>query len=115
MALRGYQSDLKGKVQSALRAKRKVETQLPTGGGKTRIAVDIIAKTRGPVWFVCHRREIIRQASRHLSDEGVRHGVIAAGSAPTEARVQVASVGSLKARLVTHQGSEVKRYEHVIT
>ena len=48
-----------------------------------------------------HRRELIHQASRKLSDAGVTHGVIASGMDPSPGPIQVASVQTLIRRLHT--------------
>jgi Type III restriction enzyme, res subunit len=49
-----------------------------------------------------HRRELVRQASAKLTDAGVEHGIIAAGTEPTpDAKVQVCSVQTVVNRLDT--------------
>jgi superfamily II DNA or RNA helicase len=75
---------------------------LPTGGGKTvvfsAIAASAVARGRR-VLVLCHRRELIRQASQKLAAAGVPHGIIAPGHEPTDDMVQVASVQTLARRL----------------
>ena len=51
------------------------------------------------VLILAHRKELIRQASRKLSDAGIAHGIIAPGFTPTDDLVQVASVQTLQRRL----------------
>ena len=73
--LRDYQQDLLGQVEVALETpKARVMLQLPTGGGKTRIAAELLARwTRGgdkAAWLT-HRRELSTQTCRVLNDAGV--------------------------------------------
>lgn len=76
---------------------------LPTGGGKTVIFVFIAfnAAMKGKrVLILIHRRELLKQASRTLSDFGVEHGLIASGLtfSPFHS-VQVASVQTIVRRM----------------
>jgi superfamily II DNA or RNA helicase len=79
---------------------RKVLFQLPTGGGKTVIAAEIIRRAvarNSVVHFYAHRTELIQQCSNKLLELGIDHGIIQGGhwrwrpSLP----VQVASVQTL--------------------
>jgi superfamily II DNA or RNA helicase len=75
---------------------------MPTGAGKTQVFTYITAamSQRGRrVTILVHRRELIAQASRKLTQAGVTHGIIAAGTPPTNAPIQVASVQTLVRRL----------------
>jgi DNA repair protein RadD len=103
MNLRGYQQraidDTRAALQAGARAPLLV---LPTGGGKTIIfsAIAHSAANRGRrVLILVHRRELIHQTSSKLAWVGLDHGIIAAGVAPTDAPVQVASVQTLARRL----------------
>jgi superfamily II DNA or RNA helicase len=101
--LRSYQScavqDLRLAYRDGARAPLLV---LPTGGGKTIVMAEIIrslaARGRRALVLV-HRRELIRQTSRKLDLAGIEHGIIAAGTQPTDAAIQVASVQTLVRRL----------------
>lgn len=103
IALRPYQHDVLGDVGQVIAAgKRRIIVVAPTGAGKTVIGAEIIntAVSSGQrVLVVAHTREIIRQTSRKLFDNGIDHGIIAAGlvAHPGEP-VQVASVQTLSAR-----------------
>jgi len=87
---------------------------LPTGGGKTRIFIYIAdqAATRGHrVCILVHRRELIRQTSKHFALLGIPHGIIAPGHPHTSHLIQVASVQTLSRRsgyrfdiLITDEG-----------
>jgi superfamily II DNA or RNA helicase len=75
---------------------------LPTGSGKTVIVAEEIrrAVARGErVLFLCHRRELTKQAAQKLYDVGIDAGIIQAGflRRPSE-RVQVASIQTLHFR-----------------
>ncbi len=75
---------------------------MPTGAGKTLTACSLVdgamRKGRRAVWL-CHRRELIDQASASMKRIDVPHGVVLSGrpSNPT-APMQIASVQTLAAR-----------------
>ena len=75
--LRPYQQDLVRKVQRALASgdsRKRVMMQLPTGGGKTRIAgallSDWLANGSKAVWLT-HRKELSEQTRDSLIGDGV--------------------------------------------
>jgi len=84
------------------RGKKRVAFVAPTGGGKTVIASEAIRQAREQGQYVlvlAHRREIIAQNHRKLSDYGIRAGIIQAGVDPRPLEpVQVASIGTLWSR-----------------
>ena len=102
--LRPYQrAALEGLRAAISRGRRRVLLVLPTGGGKTTIAAEMIhgAVRRGrKVLFVAHRKELIDQASQRLDQFAVPHGVIMAGHRRWHPLmpVQVASVQTLVRR-----------------
>jgi len=108
-----YQKDALKSLRAGLVESSAVVLQMPTGSGKTVAAAEFIRQeaTKGPVWFVCHRREIIRQASRAFTQIGIRHGVIAPrpdkmglGFAyDPDAKVKIASVQTLGRRFDKHE------------
>lgn len=100
--LRPYQVTAVSEVRESLAESNRVVLQMPTGAGKTRAATELTDGT-GVVWFVCHRREIVRQASAALTAVGVPHAVAAPGY-PRDplARVQVCSVGSMRRRMLRY-------------
>lgn len=78
--LRPYQvkgiSDLRQAFADGL---KRVVFKLPTGGGKTVIAQEIIkmATTKGKrVAFVCNRIELVSQTSRRFYEAGIDHGLM---------------------------------------
>ncbi|WP_323162829.1 DEAD/DEAH box helicase [Stenotrophomonas maltophilia] len=104
LALRDYQEDAIGRVRQAMRQHRKVLLVLPTGGGKTAIASHMAGETaaRGqPVYFNCHRAELVEQTSRTWQKYGIRHGFIAAGRPKRCELANVCSIDTLKNRLMT--------------
>lgn len=78
--LRPYQEEGKSKLRESMRAgNKRVVFYLPTGGGKSICAVDLIksAQERGKrVAFIANRIGLVKQFSKHLWAAGVRHGVI---------------------------------------
>ena len=100
MQLRPYQVEAVDGARAELRrgAKRCLIV-LPTGGGKTVVAAEIIhrAEERGSrTLFLAHRRELIVQTSDKLQRFGVRHGIIMAGQPRAlQHLVQVASIQTL--------------------
>ena len=104
MTLRDYQVDNIEQIRSHQRAGEKsVLWQLPTGGGKTAGATFMAgtAASRGRrVWFVCHRRELLRQSSEAFSDAGIRHGLIASNALyDRRLMVNICGIDTLRRRL----------------
>ena len=108
MTLRRYQSIAIEKTLAALERSGSAVLQMPTGAGKTKTATEIIANHDGVVWFLCHRKEIIRQAAKAFRAAGIDFGVISPAKDPEtekkyrfepEKRVQLASVGSIGRRI----------------
>jgi DNA repair protein RadD len=105
MRLRGYQQQTIDDLRNAYRAGSHAPLLcLPTGGGKT-IIFSVIANSaavRGKqVLILVHRRELLHQASRKLTDIGLDHGLIAAGTPASDHPVRIASVQTLVRRLPT--------------
>lgn len=101
--LREYQKKAIENVRNAFKAGAHAPLLVaPCGMGKTVIFTHITAAMaqRGRrVTILVHRRELIAQASRKLTQAGVDHGIIAAGTPATFAPIQVASVQTLIRRL----------------
>jgi superfamily II DNA or RNA helicase len=102
--LRSYQEHAIAGVEAAFAAGfRAPLIPLPTGGGKTVVAGEIIKREaeRGTrVLFLAPRRELVHQASRKLADVGLNHGIILAGDSRHNiySRIQVGSVDTVRAR-----------------
>lgn len=101
--LRPYQQSMVERTRAAYASgARSPLVVAPTGAGKTiffsYVASSTVARGRR-VLVLCHRRELIRQASRKLTETGVQHGIIAPGHTATRDLVQVASVQTLGRRL----------------
>ncbi len=108
MTLRKYQAESVKKTLAALEKFGGAVLQMPTGAGKTKTAMEIVAGHEGVVWFLCHRKEIIRQTAKAFREAGIDFGVISpAKDTETgkryefqpEKRVQIASVGSICRRI----------------
>lgn len=105
-SLRQYQLDIIHKVrQSILAGSRRILVVLPTGGGKTVVAAEIVklaAEKFRRSMFLAHRRELIYQCADKLVKFGVDHGILMAGEYPYGAAdCQVASIDTLRARCIT--------------
>jgi superfamily II DNA or RNA helicase len=102
--LRGYQRKDFASICAEFRnGTSAVCYQLATGGGKTRIFIEVILQVvanGGRVLILVHRAEIREQVEDALIAANVPHGVIAAGfPATADALVQVASVFTAVNRL----------------
>lgn len=103
MKLRDYQTqglrDLRNAVASGYRSPLYV---LPTGGGKTAVAVSLISQAveKGKsALFLAPRRELIYQTCERLYSGEIEHGVIMSGERPSfMPQVQVACVPTLYTR-----------------
>lgn len=103
-ALRDYQAEIVDNVRAQFAAgTRRVLIQLPTGGGKTALTANMFgtATERGNrSFFICHRRELIAQASATFEATGIPHGIVAAGMTGNRAApVQVCGIQTLANRL----------------
>lgn len=101
--LRDYQRDIIQRTRQAMKRKRNVLLQAPTGAGKTALASFMIGETAAKqqqAWFICHRAELVLQTSLTFRKFGIAHGFVAAGY-PMNLRemVQVCSIDTLKGRL----------------
>lgn len=101
--MRGYQAGMLERISGSYRTGHKAPlVQMATGAGKTPVLAEASrrAAARGKrILVVAHRRELIKQASRKLSDAGLSHGIIAPGFTATRDAVQVGSVQTLAKRL----------------
>lgn len=101
--LRDYQKEGIQGIRTAYRGgKRSVVYSLPTGGGKTVLFAFMVqrAAERGKrVLILAHRRELVFQASRTLTELGVEHGIIMPGQPRTDHPIQIAMVQTARNRL----------------
>lgn len=100
--LRDCQSDVISRTRQALRRTRAVLIQAPCGFGKTVLTAHMIGtayKKGHSAWFVCHRRELIKQSMKAFDKQGIPYGVCAADfRGNVSASVQIASVQTLARR-----------------
>jgi superfamily II DNA or RNA helicase len=107
--LRPYQIEVIDAFHKTVEAGvRRIMMVAPTGAGKTIIGAHIIramASAGRSVLVLAHRREIIKQTSRKLYDNGVEdHGIILAGlMAHRDRLVQVASIQTLWTRAMQRE------------
>lgn len=92
--------------------------QLPTGGGKTLIASEILKQTSDNGYssiFLADRRKLIDQTSEKLASYGVDHGVIMAGrQLDRSAPVQVASIQTLYSRAIKRSMMDLPEVQLVV-
>lgn len=103
--LRLYQSEAIAALRKSIAGgARRPLLQLPTGGGKTVIAAEIVKSAVGKnnrVLFLAPRRELVNQAAGKLAAFGISCGIIMAGEEDKRnlySLVQVASMDTLHAR-----------------
>lgn len=78
LQLRPYQTDLINRIyESWVAGSSNVLAVLPTGAGKTVLFSHIISQTRGVVFAIAHRQELICQMSMALARYGVHHSILA--------------------------------------
>lgn len=102
LKLRPYQEQLIDDARQALRSKRKILLQAPTGSGKTAITVFMMSRAAEQgkkAMFIVHQNELLSQTSRALWQQKLEHGMIASGKVISQLPVQVASVQTLVNRL----------------
>ena len=77
--LRDYQIQAKETLRSRIRAGAKRQVLcLPTGAGKTEVAIDLIASARKlgkRATFAADRRQLVEQTSQRFYKNGLEHGV----------------------------------------
>jgi len=102
--LRPYQQQLIDEIDKKLReGKKRILMCSAAGSGKTETMAAMIIrciKHNFPVVFVVRRRELVKNASRRFTKNGIDHSVFMAGSWQFDPKklVQVASIDTMKAR-----------------
>lgn len=95
--LRPYQQEAVSKCRASAAKHKRVLLQLPTGGGKTTIAAEIIrlaVEKNKTVLFIAHRRELIFQAYERFSGFGMDCSIVLSGDKRCDASkpVQIGSI-----------------------
>ena len=97
---------------------KRVIVVAPTGAGKTIVGSAFIRQAVNAyqdVLVLAHRREIIKQTAKKLTEHGIPHGIIQAGVQPRALeRVQVASIQTLHARAVRSNRMELPKADVII-
>lgn len=109
MQLRPYQTRYVQRSRELYaKGHRSILLVLPTGAGKTILAVALVQSLFGKggrVLWIVHRAELIKQAAQALRKYGVPCGIIAPWSPRTYEAVQVASIQTLIAREQVLEGT----------
>jgi len=97
------QSDLVGRVRQSMRRHKGVLMQSPTGSGKTRMALDMIAGAYAKgssCVFSVPRKELLAQTIKTISEYGIPFGVISPDHSYNPfAKIQIAMTPTLARRL----------------
>jgi DNA repair protein RadD len=97
------QSDLVGRVRQSMRRHKGVLMQSPTGSGKTRMALDMIAGAYAKgssCVFAVPRKELLAQTIKTISEYGIPFGVISPDHTYNPlAKIQIAMTPTLARRL----------------
>ncbi len=114
--LRPYQVKAKEDILNAWSQSRHVMMQMPTGTGKTRLFVSIIADIRrhtpdAKVLIVTHRKELVEQISHSLAwHYHLPHGILSGSSSKNEqADILVSSIQTLARRI--YKWSDLSDFE----
>ena len=89
MPARPYQTSLVFEISKLfVKGHRRLVVQLPTGGGKTQIASELVSRANAKrILYIVPSDEILGQTSGSLKRAGVRHTLLTAGSHPDLASV----------------------------
>jgi len=114
--LRPYQVKAKDDILNAWNKVRHVMMQMPTGTGKTRLFVSIIADIRkhtpdAKVLIVTHRKELVEQISHSLTCHyRLPHGILSGNNSKNvQADILVSSIQTLARRI--HKWSKLCDFE----
>ena len=103
VTLRPYQEDGVQGIRNSLKKNKRVLYVLPTGGGKTETFIYIAERAMSmgkTVFFLVHKKNLVRQISERCKKYNLRHGIIAGGySKQYYLPAQICSVQTLKNRL----------------
>lgn len=103
ITLRPKQERVIGESRIKLRSTKRLLIQAPCGFGKTVVGSYIVknAKDKGRrVYFLTHRDELARQASRTMKAFDIEHGFIMSAFTPAyHQQVQIAMIDTLRNRL----------------
>lgn len=90
--------------QSLAGGKRSILGVASPAFGKTVVAAHITenAKRKSPdtrVWFLVHRKNLLRQTSKSFWSAKIEHGLITSGKRPSMLPIQVGTIGTVHSRL----------------
>lgn len=114
-SLRPYQEKLFLETRVALRKNRSVAVQLNTGGGKSHIFAAITSSAyekKRRVWICVPKSELLWQASKHLFNRNIPHGIIKSTHKESNAyHVHVISMSTIKRRI---KDNKIKNFPEIL-
>lgn len=117
--LRDYQQDIIDRVRSSIaEGNKRIILQLPTGGGKTRIAseiIDLTTKKNKRALFTCHRQTLVLQAFEAIgrpSATSVSMG--SSGAYDPDLPIQIGMLQTLKSRIGKHGKAYLRELDIII-
>lgn len=88
--------------QSLKRGNRSILGVASPAFGKTVVAGHITesARIKGhSVWFIVHRKNLLRQTSKSFWSVGIQHGLITSGKSRSKLPVQIGTIGTVYSRM----------------
>lgn len=105
MQLYEDQEEFAGKLRAAVRdGHRSILGVASPAFGKTVLASHITAEARrrdpsSSVWFLVHRKNLLRQTSKSFARSRIEHGLLTSGRIRTNQPIQVGTIGTVYSRL----------------
>jgi len=96
-------------AEEAVRLKTRGLVEIPTGGGKTRLAAKILATLNIPSVFIVHRDTIFRQSVAEFKKMGVPIGIIKGAKKNIET-INVATIQTLHSVMKNSYESPIRSF-----
>jgi superfamily II DNA or RNA helicase len=102
LILHDWQEDAIQRIRDALKESKRILLYSPTGSGKTEMGMSIIRSAQEKsknVGFVCHRINLVQQASRRFYRSHIPHGIVqGANTRRTWEKTLICSIQTLESR-----------------
>jgi superfamily II DNA or RNA helicase len=110
MKLRKYQKRLLEKIKVLFQIYKAIIAYMPTGGGKTELAIALILESvqrEETVLFVVNREPLVEQTRQRMAKYGVDAGVIKCGYPVEDKQVQIAMIQTWNRRPKLHKAYDL--------